>query len=179
MGNHRKRIALPLTVLLTALVLAGGLGITAAQQAARADDTVVGTDELIDKLTPKKRFRSLTRVDDAPPAVDLDIRFEFNSHKLTPAARAQLDSLGQALSSDSLRTFRFKIAGHTDSVGSDSYNKQLSEERAAEVRTYLMRTYGIAPDRLASVGLGESQLKMPQDPENGANRRVEVINLGE
>jgi outer membrane protein OmpA-like peptidoglycan-associated protein len=179
MGNHRTRIVSSLTVLLTALVLAGGLGITATQQAARAGDAVVGTDELIDKLKPKKRFRSLTRVDAAPPAVDLDIRFEFNSHKLSPEARAQLDSLGQALSSDSLSSFRFKIAGHTDAVGSDAYNRQLSEQRAAEVRSYLMSNYGIASDRLASVGLGESQLKLPQDPENGANRRVEVINLGE
>jgi OOP family OmpA-OmpF porin len=70
-----------------------------------------------------------------------------------------------------------EVQGHTDSRGSDSYNLDLSNRRAASVRTFLIDKGGIAPDRLISKGYGESE---PVDPaENiqawAKNRRVEFI----
>ena len=57
--------------------------------------------------------------------------------------------------------------------------KRSAERRAAAVRNYLERRYGIDSTRLRSVGLGEDRPLIADDPENGRNRRVEIVNLGE
>ena len=54
----------------------------------------------------------------------------------------------------------------------------MAERRAAAVKEYLVRTFGIAPDRLASYGRGKSLLKNTADPFAAENRRVQVINQG-
>ena len=67
-----------------------------------------------------------------------------------------------------------KISGHTDSVGSDASNQQLSESRAKAVMDYLAEN-GIAAERITSEGLGETQPVADNDTEEGKqlNRRVE------
>jgi outer membrane protein OmpA-like peptidoglycan-associated protein len=144
---------------------------------------VLSSDDLIKKLDPNSplnlTFRGLSRTDAKPPSVDLDIRFAFDSDDLLPEARAQLDALGDALSSGVLGTYRFKIIGHTDAVGEETYNLTLSDRRARSVKSYLMGNSGIASGRLIEIGMGEQQLKNAGDPEAPENRRVEVINLGE
>ncbi len=69
----------------------------------------------------------------------------------------------------------FHIEGHTDSRGSDSYNLNLSNERAASVRTYLT-TIGISGARLTSEGYGETRPVESNKTAAGrqANRRVEI-----
>lgn len=109
---------------------------------------------------------------------DLTVEFEYNSSSLTPQARRQLIELAKALGSPQLSDFEFEVVGHTDGAGSEEYNQRLSEQRARAVKMYLTDVQGIQATRLLPVGLGEEQLKLPQDPENGANRRVEVINIG-
>jgi OOP family OmpA-OmpF porin len=108
---------------------------------------------------------------------DLKIMFEFNSAELTPEARLRLDELGRALVSDELQRFRFRIAGYTDAVGGDSFNRSLSARRARSVVEYLTRSYGISTARLEALGLGESQLADPSNPESAVNRRVEIRTL--
>ena len=137
-------------------------------------------DDLTAILTPVAT-RSLSAGSGADPGEpgsgvvpDLKITFEFGSAKLTPQAVAQLDELGRAMQNDVLKTYRFQIAGHTDAVGSDKYNGWLSEQRAASVVDYLEQQHGVDPERLQSLGLGEQQLAMPQDPKHWLNRRVEV-----
>lgn len=146
-------------------------------------EDVLSSDDLIKKLDPNSpfnlTFRGLSRTDAKPPSVDLDIRFEFDSDVLLPEARAQLDALGDALSSGPLSQYRFKIVGHTDGVGEEAYNLSLSDRRARSVKSYLTGTYSILSGRLVEVGLGEQELKNAADPEAPENRRVEVINLGE
>lgn len=68
------------------------------------------------------------------------------------------------------------IEGHTDSVGAETYNLDLSQRRADTVRSYLM-TQGIAAHRLAASGLGEGTPAASNDSAGGRqqNRRVEVI----
>jgi len=56
------------------------------------------------------------------------------------------------------------LVGHTDAKGGDAYNQILSERRAAAVKEHLVRTFGIAPDRLVSYGRGKSLLKNTADP---------------
>ena len=109
---------------------------------------------------------------------DLTVGFEYNSAKLTPQARRQLTELARALESQELREFEFEVVGHTDAVGSNEYNQRLSEQRARSVQRYLANEHGVTEARLIPIGLGEEQLMLPDDPENGANRRVEVINIG-
>jgi outer membrane protein OmpA-like peptidoglycan-associated protein len=110
-------------------------------------------------------------------AVDLDIRFALNKASLAAEAHRQLDALAAAMVSEQLRGLRFQIAGHTDASGPSEYNRQLSERRAAAVKTYLVKQGGIKPGRLETVGWGEDRLKVPFNPEDPANRRVEIVVL--
>jgi len=71
------------------------------------------------------------------PSVNLTVNFPTGSADLTPAARASLDALGKALSSSDLASFRFRIEGHTDNVGSREENQALSQKRAEAVVSYL------------------------------------------
>lgn len=107
-------------------------------------------------------------------AIDLTVYFEFNSAQVTDRARDVLDRLGEALNSAELRPYRFLVAGHTDAVGDDESNLDLSYQRAEAVREYLAAVHGIPRYRLAVKGWGRSRLKDPYNPESGINRRVEV-----
>ena len=116
----------------------------------------------------------------AAPSVNLSVQFATSSADLTPAAVKTLSELGRALSSDSLATYRFRIEGHTDTVGTADANKGLSERRAQAVVDFLSSAFKIDASRLQAVGMGEEGL-LVQTPDNVAeprNRRVQVINLG-
>ena len=89
-----------------------------------------------------------------------------------------LGPLGQALTDPKLIENRFILVGHTDAKGGDAYNQALSERRAAAVKEFLVRSFGIAPERLVSYGRGKSALKNSSDPLAPENRRVQVINNG-
>ncbi len=119
-------------------------------------------------------------VQNEAPSVSLTVEFASGSAELTPAALTTLDELGKALSSDALSSYRFRIEGHTDTVGAPDYNKTLSERRADAVAAYIEHKFGVSENRLTPVGLGSSRLAVPtgaQVPE-ARNRRVQVINLG-
>jgi outer membrane protein OmpA-like peptidoglycan-associated protein len=112
-----------------------------------------------------------------PLSVSLYVNFSYNSADLTSDARITIDRLGYALADDRLRSFAFMIEGHTDAKGSDQYNQALSERRAEAVRRYLAEQFGIEPGRLSARGFGRLRLLDPAHPEDGANRRVQVLNL--
>ncbi len=116
----------------------------------------------------------------AGPAVNLTVNFTNGSADLTPDAIHTLDALGRALASRDLASYRFRIEGHTDTVGSSDYNRTLSERRAEAVVDYVAKTYGVDPNRLQAVGMGEDGLLVPTPPQTPEprNRRVQVINLG-
>jgi outer membrane protein OmpA-like peptidoglycan-associated protein len=138
-------------------------------------------EEIIDALKPKQLTRGLRglRVEDAPkPNIDLVINFEFNSANLSPDSQSQLEKLGTALNSAELAPFKMQITGHTDAVGSDAYNMSLSKRRAQAVVNYLSAQLGVNVTRLSSTGMGKRALKLPDDPGNSANRRVEITQIG-
>jgi outer membrane protein OmpA-like peptidoglycan-associated protein len=110
-------------------------------------------------------------------SVDLMVNFEFNSAQLTNDGMISLDALGKAISDPDLRGAKFRIAGHTDAVGSDSYNQRLSEIRAAAVRDYLGKNFQLNPANFDVVGFGKTQLYDPSDPNAASNRRVQVTKL--
>ena len=114
------------------------------------------------------------------PSIDLTVNFVTGSADLTPGARHTLDTLGRALTSPSLASFRFRIEGHTDTVGTEAANQALSEKRAESAAHYLEERFHIDPARLDSVGRGQTELAVatpPQTPEP-RNRRVKIVNLG-
>jgi OmpA-OmpF porin, OOP family len=110
---------------------------------------------------------------------DFRVLFAFDSAELTPQAREALDRLGAALVSDRLHNYAFIIAGHTDAVGPEAYNLDLSRRRAESVVGYLTQRFDIDRGRLTSEGFGQSRLFDPANPTSGVNRRVEIVNAGE
>jgi OOP family OmpA-OmpF porin len=111
----------------------------------------------------------------APPPIQVlrGAHFAFDSAALTPAAETDLTTTLETLEAEP--ALRVRIDGHTDSVGSDTYNLGLSERRAASVKAYLVAR-GIAPDRIAVRGLGSSDpVASNATPAGRAqNRRVEI-----
>jgi outer membrane protein OmpA-like peptidoglycan-associated protein len=110
-------------------------------------------------------------------SVDLTVNFEFNSAKLTNDGMISLDALGKAIATPDLRNLRYRIAGHTDAVGSDAYNLKLSQVRAAAVLAYLEQNYQLDGRNFEVVGYGKTQLYDPNDPTAAINRRVQVTKL--
>lgn len=123
-------------------------------------------DELVEAL-------SITRSTRAVPSVDL--YFGFAEAVLTPEGERQLEALREALTDGELHAFRFRLAGHTDSIGTTAYNQGLSERRSAMVKRWLL-DHGIPKDRLTSVGFGEGRPIADNDTDEGrrSNRRVEI-----
>lgn len=115
-----------------------------------------------------------------PPSVNLSVEFANGSAALTPAARHTLDQLGKALTSAELKSYRFRIAGHTDTVGTRAYNLTLSQQRADTVAHYLESKFSIPASRLQAIGRGEQGLLVPTPPQTPEprNRRVQITNLG-
>jgi outer membrane protein OmpA-like peptidoglycan-associated protein len=111
------------------------------------------------------------------PNIDLEITFDYNSAQISKSALPQVDALGKALTDPSLKGTTFVVAGHTDAVGSDQYNQDLSERRADSVKQYLTSKFGMATGDLVTVGYGKTRLKNPNDPKGGENRRVQVVNM--
>jgi outer membrane protein OmpA-like peptidoglycan-associated protein len=103
---------------------------------------------------------------------NLLITFEYNSDRLTPAARRNLDEFARALVDPALADARFVVEGHTDATGPADYNLDLSRRRAASVVTYLV-DHGIDPARLEAQGFGETKLRSDR-PDDPVNRRVET-----
>ncbi|MCV9997243.1 OmpA family protein [Pararhizobium sp. YC-54] len=130
------------------------------------------------KITDAKNLELINSYGDKVAAtVNLAVNFHFGSAELTPQAQRLLDSVGTALQSSDLASYRFLIGGHTDAAGTDDENLDLSRARAASTTRYLLTHYKIEPRRLVLRAFGETALLFPADPEDGRNRRVEISTL--
>jgi outer membrane protein OmpA-like peptidoglycan-associated protein len=177
------------------------IGVAAAPGARAGDPSV---DQIISSLKPTagslkksntRGIRAMAPTPDAPAAsgsphaehhastsgsLDLTVDFATGSADLTPAARQTLERLGKALSSPALASYKFRIEGHTDTVGTRDDNQKLSQARAEKVADFLEQGFAVAPDRLETVGMGEDGLlvQTPDQTNEPRNRRVHVVNLG-
>jgi outer membrane protein OmpA-like peptidoglycan-associated protein len=99
--------------------------------------------------------------------------FDFDSDVLRSEAKTNLRSLAGSL--DKYPGTDLLIAGHTDNVGSDAYNQDLSQRRARSAAAYLT-SEGVASSRVITRGLGETEPVATNDTDAGRqqNRRVEV-----
>ena len=107
-----------------------------------------------------------------------DVLFDTGKAQLNPGAARKLDQLAQFLAEHPER--RVQIDGFTDSVGTDSYNQSLSQQRADAVKSALV-TRGIDPARIESQGYGKG-FPVADNADSGGrqlNRRVEVVIGGE
>jgi outer membrane protein OmpA-like peptidoglycan-associated protein len=141
------------------------------------------------------QVRKLVKEIEEKKFVDLEVNFEGNHWRLTQKAKGELDKLGEALSSYSLRQGKFELIGHIAGVNDAKtrcykdkndyrygekchtymqWGKVLSEGRANSVKKYLEENYPISSARLKASGVGNSDHKYPNDPWNAGNRRVEV-----
>jgi outer membrane protein OmpA-like peptidoglycan-associated protein len=203
-----RKIARLCTLGCTVVVILGGLRLAGAAQDEKVydlTDAELTEEQLVKILTPasgppeEPRARGIgagskaparrkctiyrTRGIGAKPASDavaIKVYFDYNSANLRADATPNLDKLGRALSSDKLGSACIRIEGHTDDIGTDSYNERLSRDRAQSVVRYLTRQFGIDPERLISMGYGERKPMASNGTEVGRskNRRVQVVTLG-
>lgn len=103
------------------------------------------------------------------------IYFSFAKADLRPESDLVLGQLANVLNAH--MDWRFRIDGHTDSIGSDAANLDLSKRRAAAVRTALVERYDVAASQLTTEGYGETKPKETNDTDAGRarNRRVELV----
>ena len=111
------------------------------------------------------------------PKIDLEIHFDYNSADISKGSVAAVQELGKALSDSSLKGSTFVVAGHTDAIGGEAYNQDLSERRADTIKKYLSEKYGITGSNLVTVGYGKTKPKDANAPMDPANRRVQVVNM--
>ena len=107
-----------------------------------------------------------------------DVLFDTAKYSLRPLAREKLAKVAGIVSGHP--GLRLDVEGHTDSVGGDDYNQQLSEQRGAAVRDYLMQQ-GMPVSSVTAKGFGKTQPVASNDTAQGRqqNRRVEIVISGE
>ena len=161
--------------------IAGNAGKGAAIGAASGAAIGVGIGVYQDRQQAKLRERlansgvSVTRNgDNIILNMPSDITFGVNQSDITPGFYETLNSVALVLKEYNKTTV--SVYGHADSTGSDSYNMQLSQRRAASVANYLA-SQGVAAGRLNAIGFGESNPIADNSTEAGraANRRVEIV----
>jgi outer membrane protein OmpA-like peptidoglycan-associated protein len=108
-------------------------------------------------------------------AVTYGIYFDFNRDTLKSESEPVLKQIAQAMTDNP--DWKLTVEGHTDNVGGDPYNLELSRRRAAAVKQALVSQYNITPDRLLTGGFGASRPVETNDTLEGRarNRRVELV----
>ncbi len=115
-----------------------------------------------------------TDEDELKVTVRNDILFDFDSSALRSSSRDELREMAEVFNRYDDTTI--DVQGHTDSVGSASYNKRLSVRRASSVANYL-ENLGVSGSRIDAFGYGESRPKASNGSSSGRqlNRRVEIF----
>lgn len=154
-----------------------GLGGAAAYYLCRAFQTerVAAQSAPVILTQPSPSPSRMTSTPD-PCSVSFELRgaqFDFDKAEIRPDATLVLDEAALRLTQCTEKAVT--VAGHTDSVGSESYNQGLSTRRAVAVQSYLVQK-GIPVGRLRVVGFGEVQPIATNSTQEGRalNRRVEL-----
>jgi outer membrane protein OmpA-like peptidoglycan-associated protein len=107
-----------------------------------------------------------------------DVLFDTGKYTLRPAAREKLAKISGIVGT--YPELKLAVEGHTDNVGGDAYNQRLSEQRAASVKTYLVKQ-GVVESNVTAQGFGKTQPVAPNTTAKGRqlNRRVELVVSGE
>jgi outer membrane protein OmpA-like peptidoglycan-associated protein len=133
-----------------------------SQKVAQVEEVVVEQEEVV-VAEPAEAVR-----------VELDVKFDFDKAQVKQESYGDIKALADFMKQyPSTSTV---VEGHTDSVGSDTYNQGLSERRAKAVRDVLVNQYGVEGNRVNAVGYGESRPVADNATAEGRaiNRRVEA-----
>tara|TARA_R110002072_G_scaffold82763_3_gene188336 strand:+ start:12616 stop:14445 length:1830 start_codon:yes stop_codon:yes gene_type:complete len=108
-------------------------------------------------------------------ALEVNVIFAFDSAVISSAFDSEIGVAATALRDNS--DLRATVVGHTDSIGDDNYNQQLSERRAMAVRDLLVNQHGVAASQVTAVGRGETMPIASNKSAEGrnANRRVDLV----
>jgi outer membrane protein OmpA-like peptidoglycan-associated protein len=174
------------TGLLCLVLAAGGCGKKAPETPSANAPEARGAGEATNKeIVAALRQRSYDASETVPGVVvnlpDVYL-FAFGSSTIEAEGKTKLKELASYLSRPELETRRVSIEGHTDSVGTDVFNQNLSERRAEAVRQELL-SGGVGVGRLVARGFGESRPVVSNTTAAGAddptararNRRVEIV----
>lgn len=143
-----------------------------AQQATRGLVIAPSGDTAAADADPSALPADTTFVALDPSAqVNFQIKFAFDSAALAEDEAAKLTTLCEVIKASDIP--QFKIIGHTDASGTDTYNQNLSLLRAEEVKRHLVDDCGVPDGKLVAEGLGEAFPLDPNDPRADVNRRVE------
>jgi len=141
-------------------------------QMTRTQELIEENRRLIDEL--RKRGADV-QASDRGVVINLpDILFGFDRHNLSPAARRTVSEISTVLTEVKGRSI--SVEGHTDSIGTVRYNKDLSQKRASRVREALVQQ-GVPSSQVSSIGYGEGAPIATNNTEMGRsrNRRVEIV----
>lgn len=171
-GSEARSITNEIETLMQVAKLKGATAIARAnppqQEAAAPPPPQV---VVVERPAPAPQFR------DGSTLVLSDVVFATGRAELKPGADARLRPMVEHLRSNP--NVRVRIAGHTDSQGTDAANQVLSQRRAQAVRDRLA-SFGVEPSRIVATGYGEAQPVAPNDNPAGRqqNRRVEITLVG-
>jgi outer membrane protein OmpA-like peptidoglycan-associated protein len=152
---------------------------TAAKERAlqRTQELEHAKQELEAKLTDAMKEIAQVREEKRGLIISLsDILFDSGKATLLPGTQSKLTQLAKILSGYSDR--KIIVEGHTDNIGTDAFNLQLSEARAESVRNALL-DHGVSADMISAVGYGKSKPVASNETASGRqqNRRVEIVVL--
>ena len=138
-------------------------------------DRNISMGNLASPVTKPKAASKKPSTPSKETALSMEIIFGYKSAELTASGKEQLKPVGEALASEKLKNMGFVVEGHTDAIGGYAYNINLSEERAASVKRFLVDTYNIEPSHIKIVGKGKDDLLDANNPDSEVNRRVRII----
>lgn len=105
--------------------------------------------------------------------VRLNVEFEFDKAVVRNIYGDEIQGVANAMKAH--QDIQLVLEGHTDSIGTDAYNQDLSERRVAAVKAKIVQDYGINPSRISTVGYGESRPIADNNTEEGRARNRRVI----
>jgi len=141
-----------------------------------ADEQVRDTAAAVKRRCPETAKESPPPPPAEKPAFILEgITFDFNKATIRPSSEPTLKEAGSVMQRFS--SVKVRIEGHTDSIGSEKYNQNLSERRANAVKDYLVKNFEIDPSRIETVGFGKSKPLADNKTDEGRakNRRIEFV----
>jgi len=123
-------------------------------------------DVILPPVAPKKEER-----------IEVTVLFEFNKTLVRPMYKDQLQRVADFMKANP--TASATVEGHTDSVGSDKYNLNLSRKRAQSVKNYIVKNFRVDPSRITISWFGESKSTADNKTEDGRrhNRRAITISI--
>lgn len=147
---------------MTAVARAGGCGFATTGASL---STSAGMNEFIRRVFFEKKTA-------APVSFLLHVQFDLDKATIRPDAKDNLNEIGGFLTAHP--QISVTLEGHTCDIGSERHNKNLSQQRAASVKRYLVEKFNIDPARLATIGYGFSRPIASNSTEAGRqqNRRV-------